>query len=80
MLMRLARTLSLGNGDIADRIADHRNDQEITGYGDGHLLVTWAKVPDNQQEGVERFLALALQPIVGDRFPKRIPIPANLPF
>jgi hypothetical protein len=74
------KTISLGTGEIANRFADHRNDKEITRYGDAGLLVTWAEVPANQQEGVERFLALALQPMVGDRFPDRVPIQVNLPF
>ncbi len=73
-------TVRLGKGDIADRITDHRTDGEITAHGDGQLLVTWAVVPANQQERVERFLALALHPIVGERFPDRVPLKVNLPY
>jgi len=67
----------VGSGIIKDRIAAHRNDEEITAYDD--LKVTWAKVNANQMEGVEKFLADHYSPAVGDAFPDRTPIPVNLP-
>ena len=67
----------VGSGIIKDRIADHRNDPEITAYSD--LKVTWAKINANQMEGVEKYLADELNPVVGDRFPDRTPISVNLP-
>jgi len=67
----------VGSGIIKDRIADHRKDKEITAYK--NLKVTWAEVNGNQMEGVEKYLADELEPVVGERFPKRTPISVNLP-
>jgi hypothetical protein len=72
------RAVRVGQGNIAERIADHRKDPEITLYVG--LLVTWARVPSNQQDGVEKYLADSLDPATGDRFPDRTPIEVNLPF
>lgn len=58
----------LGSGEIKDRIADHRDNEEITEYP--NLKVTWAKVNANQMEGVEKYLANTLNPVVGERFQK----------
>lgn len=68
----------LGSGEIKDRIADHRDNNEITEYPS--LKVTWAKVNSNQMEGVEKYLANTLNPVVGERFPDRTPIEVNLPW
>jgi len=60
----------VGQGDIAARLAAHRTDPAITKYaGTGTLLVTWASVPAAQRDGVERYLANAWAPLVGDVFP-----------
>jgi len=72
------KTIRLGSGKIKDRITDHRTNTEITEYPD--LKVTWAKVNENQMEGVEKYLADTLNPIIGDRFPDRTPIKVNLPW
>lgn len=69
--------IRIGSGIIKDRIADHRDDEEINGYGS--LNVTWARVNANQMQGVEKYLADELNPEVGERFPNRTPIPVNLP-
>lgn len=70
--------IRVGQGDIAERIADHRRDSEITSYG-SDLLVTWASVASQYLDGVERFLADKYSPLVGDRFPIATPIAVNLP-
>ena len=76
-------TVRVGQGNISDRIADHRNDSEIrkieleTGE---HLRVTWASVPESSQDGVELFLGDLLLPLVGERFPVADPIEVNLPW
>lgn len=67
----------VGSGIIKDRITEHRDDPKITAYDD--LKVTWAKVNANQMEGVEKYLADELNPVVGERFPERTPISVNLP-
>ena len=68
----------VGSGLIKDRIADHRDNPDITSYK--NLLVTWAKVNENQMQGVEKFLADTYDPEVGERFPDRTPISVNLPW
>lgn len=67
----------VGSGKIKDRIADHRNDEVITAFG--NLKVTWAGVNANQMQGVEKYLADELNPLEGERFPDRTPIIVNLP-
>lgn len=67
----------IGQGDIADRLLEHRTNPQITRYGDLH--VTWAIVPEHYRDGVERYLADHYQPIEGDRFPQTQPIAVNLP-
>jgi len=68
----------LGSGIIKDRISDHRTNANITKYSD--LKVTWAKVNANQMEGVVKYLADTLNPVIGERFPDRTPIEVNLPW
>ena len=73
-----SRVIRVGQGNIRDRLYDHRNDPAITVYG-RNLLVTWARVPAYQLDGVERYLAEELKPAVGERFPNSHPIAVNIP-
>ncbi len=73
-------TVRVGQGMIRDRLTAHRNDVAITKYRDQGLFVTWAKVPVDQRDGVERYLADRLQPEVGTVFPGATPVPVNLPW
>ena len=41
-------------------------------------MVTWAIVPANQMDGIERYLADTLRPTVGKQYPAVLPIPVNL--
>ena len=68
----------LGSGIIKDRLAAHREDSEVNNYQE--MKVTWAKVNENQMQGVEKYLADTLNPVVGERFPDRTPIEVNLPW
>src|SRR6266851_5066789 len=63
------RVVRVGQGDIADRLTKHRQDNAILSYKAKGLLVTWAYVPANQRDGVERHLAETWSPLIGDRFP-----------
>ena len=72
------KTVRLGSGIIKDRISEHRENPKITAYP--NLKVTWAKVNANQMEGVEKYLADALHPAIGDAFPDRTPISVNFPW
>jgi len=69
----------VGQGVIRDRLAAHRKDAAVQAYADRTLPVTWAVVPAAQRDGVEKFLADQYSPLVGERFPDRIPIGVNLP-
>lgn len=75
------RVVRVGQGDVADRLAAHSHDPVITKYAPlGGLYTTWAAVSLSYRDGVERFLADRLNPLVGDRHPAVIPIPVNLPW
>ena len=78
---RSPRVVRVGQGDIATRLGEHRNDPEILAYAKlGTLRVTWASVPANQRDGVEAYLADTWNPLVGERFPNVAPITVNSPF
>lgn len=70
--------IRVGQGFVRDRLADHRTNQVITSHG--NLYVTWASVPTSYRDGVERYLANVLRPIVGSAFPNTEPIPVTLPW
>jgi hypothetical protein len=71
----------VGQGDVAARIADHRNNPEITAYASsGRLRVTWAAVQAAYRDGVERYLADTWNPLVGDVHPTAVPIAVNSPW
>ena len=74
-------TVYVGQGDVADRIADHRRDQKITRHAQkGGLYVTWASVPVAQRDGIERYLADRFSPLEGDRHPEVAPLAVNSPW
>lgn len=71
----------IGQGDVADRLAKHRRDPEITQYRQkGTLRVTWAAVSAAQMDGVELYLATEYPPLVGDAFPDCEPVQVNAPW
>ncbi|MGE4297632.1 MAG: hypothetical protein AB7E47_06350 [Desulfovibrionaceae bacterium] len=72
-------TVRVGQGQIRERLTDHRDNEDIQAYADKGLKVTWAKVKLNQRDGVERYLGEKLNPKVGERFPQAEPIQCNLP-
>ena len=75
------RVVYVGKGDIRSRLTAHRNDRTITIYNQsGPLFITWAAVSAAEQNGVERFLADRLNPLVGERHPAVVPIPVNMPW
>jgi len=74
------RAVKIGQGDIAERVSHDRSDKKILAYRSrGTLFVTWAAVPVEQMDGVERFLGSYYKPLVLDRHPDTVPIPVNLP-
>ena len=76
----LPRVVYVGQGDLAYRISEHRNNPKILKFAKDELLyVTWAKVLKKDQEGVERYLADTLDPLVGEEWPNVPGIFVNLP-
>jgi hypothetical protein len=73
-------TIRMGQGVIRDRLQAHRNDSGVQAYAHLRLYVTWASVLARDRDGVEAYLAQQLQPLIGERFPQRLPIPVNLPW
>lgn len=70
--------IRVGQGVIRDRLSEHRNDKAIIAYH--NLFVTWAAVPAQHRDGIERYLANRLNPSVGAAFPNVEPIEVNLPW
>jgi hypothetical protein len=73
-------TVRVGQGFIRDRLRAHRSDPEVQAYSALGLFVTWAEVAAGDRDGVEAYLASILQPLAGERFPQRTPIPVKLPW
>lgn len=71
------RYVRIGQGQIADRVQAHMRDATITQHRP--LRFTFAAVNALQVDGVERYLAETMIPLVGHRFPDVLPIPVNLP-
>ncbi len=74
------RTVRVGQGIIRDRLSAHKRDAAVLRYQPHGLWVTWAAVPAHQMDGVERYLANLLSPLVGDAFPNVTPLAVNSPF
>lgn len=73
------KTVRVGQGEIRDRLGKHREDNEILAYNNYGLFVTWARVVKEHRDGVERYLAERLKPLIGSTFPNVTPIGVNLP-
>ncbi len=73
------KVVYVGQGRIVDRIRSHRTEAAILKHGADKLLVTWADVPSDFRDGVERYLADYYQPLEGERHPAVAPILVNLP-
>lgn len=70
----------VGQGDIKVRINKHRSDSRILKYQAHVMYVTWAEVAPSNIDGVERYLFDFWQPLVGQRAPDTLPIPASSPW
>ena len=75
-------TVRVGRGDIKGRLTVHRLDSEIRRYAVFRTLyVSWTPIlVMYQQKGVERYLGDTLDPLVGEDFPRVLPIAVNLPW
>lgn len=75
------RTVYVGKGDVAERLGCHRDDARFNAHrAKSTLYVAFASVPAASQEGVEKYLATRLQPLVGERHPDVQEIAVNSPF
>jgi len=73
------RVVCVGQGNIRDRLQFHRRNPEVQKFGNhGNLRVMWAAVPAHQVDGVERYLADHLKPLIVDVRPDATPIAVNL--
>ena len=73
----VSRAVYVGQGNIAERLSDHRRDGRIIAYQS--LLVTWAALPQNLLDGAERYLARVYRPLVGERVPNAPEVIVNHP-
>ena len=74
------RTVYVGQGNIRDRLGQHRNDERIREYAPIGLFATWAYVDQYRRPGAERYLSNQLAPLVGENWPTPQPVPVNLPW
>ena len=73
--------LTVGKGDIASSLETLRSHPQIVRYrGSGWMGVTWAAVPAFDLDGVGRYVAERLQPLVTARVALVPPVPVNLPL
>ena len=63
----------VGQGDIADRIKDHRGERPFIKIRDDgeKMFVTWQPFTDNELDGREKYLADLLNPVIGQRHPRK---------
>lgn len=75
------RAVYVGQGDIANRLSAHQSRSDIKAHQSGghRLFVTWAKVSESQMDGVERYLANTLKPLIGEKHPDVESIRVTLP-
>lgn len=80
LYVRERRVVRVGQGSIRHHLARHRNDENITFYGGGSLLVTWAACRSHSMDGVVRFLDVAYRPYEGRSDAGVEPVSVNLPL
>ena len=74
------KTVYVGQGNIRERLTQHRSNAQIQLYSGLGLFVTWASVSSLHRDGVERFLADNLHPLVGHVYPTAMPIQVIIPW
>jgi hypothetical protein len=79
VIARQSGAVRIGQGQIMRRLCEHQSDRRVTASSLGILSVTWAPVGSFHIDGVERYLANELSPLIGDAFPNVEPIEVNLP-
>ena len=74
------RTAYVGQGMIAQHIRAHQADPRNVPYRYLGLFITWAQVAPSDRDGVERYLADTLRPLIAERHPDVPPTPVNSPW
>lgn len=74
------KVVRVGQGNIKNRLAEHRINPQITKYKNLGLFVTRAKVSPEYRDWVEKYLADVFNPIVWERFPDHQSVPVNSPW
>ena len=79
---RHGRVVYVGQGNITERLSEHRSNPEITRHDNQHnrLFVFWAFVEEDYRDGVERYLADRFAPLVGKMHPTDDAIRVNTPW
>ena len=73
------RVVCVGQGNIGDRLKFHRRNSEVQKFAKfGALRVMWAAVQAHEVDGVERYLADYLKPLIVNFRPDTAPIAVNL--
>ena len=76
-----SQVVYVGQGNISDRLEDHRANDIILQYGQfGTLRVTWTTVEYPYREAVEAFLINRLNPLANRTPPQEHQIFVNLPW
>ena len=75
------KVVYVGQGNIKERLSEHRRDQRIQQHDYLDLYVTWAAVLKEHRDGVELYLANNWNPIVSVHHPQTsLPIEVNSPW
>jgi hypothetical protein len=77
------RVISIGQGLVADRLAQHKLDPALSECANAGLplLVTWTSVAPSLMDRVERYLTDLYRPVLGRALPPEVPpLAVNLPF
>lgn len=76
---KFPRAIYVGQGVIAERLAEHVRSPEIWKYeGHGSILTSWASLAGQYRDGVERFLIETYEPYENEVTPAARRIAVNL--
>ncbi len=73
------RVVCIGHGVIRAKLAALRDAPTLLRYSGHRLLVTWAEVDREHQVSVEAYLAVNLEPDLGDRHLHSVQTIVNVP-
>ncbi len=74
------RVVYIGHGNIAQRLKAHGDDPVVLAYRVyGELLVTWAGVPMEMIDGIEKYLSSRWPELIRDELLDVAPIVVNVP-